>query len=112
MSKGKKGLDQTVHAWLWTAHPNERCMMKGFNKTITLREVWDGMLKGDDFYEMCSCGDSVQRELVFDRLAELLGKTYDQIYNVWLKQGKKDGPTIEKIRKAFQARGFKFLNHH
>ncbi len=112
MSKGKKGLDQTVHAWLWVNHPGERCMMKGFNKTATLREVWERMQKGEDFYAMCGCRDSVQRELVFDRLAELLGKDYDDIYNVWLKHGKVDGPTVEEVRAAFKACGFEFLNHH
>ena len=42
------------------------------------------MQKGEDFYEICECGDSARREYVFDELSNLNGCDDEVIYALWL----------------------------
>ena len=64
--------------------PSEKEMIGDFDPEVTFREVAERMLGGEDFYEVCSCGESVQRELAFGRLAEVFGTNYEFWYRTWL----------------------------
>jgi hypothetical protein len=48
----------------------------------------DTLHKGGDVYEYIGVGDSLIRERLFNKLSELLGKAYNDVYvyNLWLKQ--------------------------
>lgn len=37
------------------------------------------MRAGEEFYEICACGESVQREYCFDRMAEIFGTNYEYL---------------------------------
>ena len=37
--------------------------------------------------ELCDCGESVQREIVFRELARLYGTKYGYWYDLWLNHG-------------------------
>ena len=39
---------------------------------------------GENFYDICDCGESVQREIVFRELARLYGTKYGYWYDLWL----------------------------
>lgn len=54
------------------------------NKTITFKEVLDGMIKGKCVYEMCDIGDSEVRCAIFRRMCDLFDIDYEVIYNLWL----------------------------
>jgi len=41
-------------------------------------------IKSDLVYEYIGVSDSVVRERLFEKLAELKGCTYDEIYNEWI----------------------------
>jgi hypothetical protein len=41
-------------------------------------------IKGDIVYEYLGVFDSVVRERVFEKLASLMGLTYNEVYEMWL----------------------------
>ena len=38
----------------------------------------------EDVYEYIGIGDSIVRERLFERIAEIMECTYDEVYNLWL----------------------------
>ena len=56
-----------------------------FSKTVTFEEVAKRMRAGEDFYDICDCNESVQREYCFARMAELFGTNYEYWYRTWLE---------------------------
>ena len=100
---------EKVRDWLLREHPEEETMIGDFSKTVTFQEVADRMRfacreairlpegaerlsreavargrAGEEFYEICDCGESVQREYCFGRMAELFGTNYEYWYRTWL----------------------------
>ena len=55
-----------------------------FRKDVTFAEVNRRMHGGENFYDICDCGESVQREIVFRELARLYGTKYGYWYDLWL----------------------------
>ena len=87
MNVGSK-LDGKVRAWILRRHPEEKELIGDFSPTITWREVARRMIGGEDFYSICPCGESVQREYAFQRLSELFGTDYDFWYLCWLREAR------------------------
>ena len=54
------------------------------NKTITFKEVLDGMIHEKCVYDMCDIGDSEVRRAIFRRMCDLFDIDYEVIYNLWL----------------------------
>ena len=50
----------------------------------TFQDLWRALERGDDVYDVMGAGDSIVRERLFDRLAELKRTDYDTIYEMWL----------------------------
>ena len=78
------GKDENVREWILSNFPEEAAMIGDFSTTITFREVAERMEKGENFYNICDCSESVQREYCFSRLAELFGTNYEYWYRTWL----------------------------
>lgn len=78
------GKDETVREWILSNHPQEKEMIGDFSPTVTFRELAERMEKGENFYEICDCTESVQREYCFSRLAMLFGTNYEYWYRTWL----------------------------
>ena len=78
------GAEEKVREWILREKPSEKEMIGDFDPEVTFREVAERMMKGEDFYVICSCGESVQRELAFGRLAEVFGTNYEFWYRTWL----------------------------
>ena len=76
--------NRRIRDWLLRCYPRERDFIGNFRTDAIFREVWERMQKGEDFYEICECGDSARREYVFDELANLNGCDYEVIYALWL----------------------------
>ena len=94
--KGKSGLDGKVRRWMLRVHPEEREMIGDFSATVTWRELARRMLAGENFYDVCSCTESTEREYAFQRMAELFGTGYDFWYLLW-----RDGtPSCDRKTKA------------
>lgn len=54
------------------------------NAEATFKDVEIGMKNGFDFYEIVNASDSIIRERIFSKLAELYGTTYNYWYDLWL----------------------------
>ena len=90
-----------VRAWLLRAHPEEKPMIGDFRKGVTFAEINRLMHNGEDFYDICVCTESVQRELVFRELARIYKTEYDFWYYLWLYGGPKD-PKLDKALEALK----------
>ena len=80
----KAGINEVVRDWLLRTSPEEESMIGNFSKTITFKELARRMRKGENFYEILDCTESVQREYCFGRLAELYDTNYEYWYQTWL----------------------------
>jgi len=96
-----KAANRKIRLWLLRTHPEERELIGDFDKSVTFAEVNRRMHMGDDFYAICDCGESVQREIVFAEMARIYGTPYDYWYNLWLNHGDKTlaKKLIKLIRK-------------
>ena len=90
-----KMAQRKIREWMLKKHPEERKMLGGFRKDVTFAEVNRRMHKGEDFYEICDCGDSEQRIKVFEEMMRIYNTTYNYWYNLWLDVSRED-PFIKK----------------
>lgn len=74
-----------IRAWYQEAFPKDDLgrEIDGEASFEGLAEVLNGP-NGDDFYEYVGVGDSVVRERCFERLAEMRGIEYEDVYDAWL----------------------------
>ena len=79
-----KGAARKVRGWLLRLHPEEKELIGDFRKDVTFAEINRRMHGGEDFYKVCDCTESVQREYVFAELARLYGTDYDYWFCLWL----------------------------
>ena len=84
MAANAEGVNEPVRDWLLREHPEEKTMIGSFSKTVTFDEVARRMRAGENFYDICDCGESVQREYCFGRMAELFGTNYEYWYRTIL----------------------------
>ena len=80
----KAGINEVVRDWILRTSPEEESMIGNFSKTITFKELARRMRKGENFYEILDCTESVQREYCFVRLARLYDTNYEYWYQMWL----------------------------
>ena len=64
-------------------YPTDELGNELFNNT-TFIGLLNGLYQKHDVYEYIGVGDSVIRERLFTKLADLLNKPYDFIYDLWL----------------------------
>lgn len=53
-------------------------------KDITFADFFGGLVMREDIYEWGNVGDSIVRERLFSKLADILEKDYDHVYDLWL----------------------------
>ena len=53
-------------------------------KDITFADFFGGLVMRQDIYEWGNIGDSIVRERLFSKLADILEKDYDYVYGLWL----------------------------
>ena len=75
-----------VREWYMAQYPSDE-MGEMILKNVTFFDVMGALLVGKCVYEvmMGVYGDSIVRERVFAKLAELHKVEYDVIYDLWLK---------------------------
>ena len=72
--------------WYIETYPTDECghflrdeaTFSGLLNTLTLH---------GDVYDYIGEGDSVIRERIFDKLSDITGMTYDEVYDMWMKKG-------------------------
>ena len=96
-----KEASRKVRAWLLETYPEEELMIGNFRKGVTFADINRRMHNGEDFYDICVCTESVQREYVFQELSRIYKTEYDFWYYLWLDSGRKD-PMYAKALKALK----------
>ena len=85
MRKQDQGMDELVVDWYKEAFPTDTDMFEDMEEAgSTFADVWDALDNGEDVYAVIGADDSIVRERVFEHLAELTGKDYDVIYDMWM----------------------------
>ncbi len=73
-----------VRTWLLRHFPEEKTMIRGFRTDVTFAEINKRMHGGEDFSEICNCSESIQREYIFEELANIYETDYGYWYDLWL----------------------------
>ena len=81
--EAEEKLRQSVKAWYVAEYPSDE--LAGEIRDITFYDFLDRLNHEEDPYELLGVGDSIVRERVFGRAAELLQVDYDVIYLKWLR---------------------------
>lgn len=86
-----KGIHQKVRDWYALEFPSDE--LGADISDITFKGVVECLNHGSDVYEVLGVADSIVRERVFDRTAELLQVDYDVIFKKWIHDNK--DPALE-----------------
>lgn len=79
--------DIIVKDWYAEEYPDDADIMFGAND-VSFEDTLQMMIQygGDNFYDYIGVGDSVVRERIFEKLAEIYGVSYDDVYYLWLDE--------------------------
>ena len=72
----------SIQDWYIKEYKNDD-LGKCINPTVGFMDCWHKMQDKQDFYTIIGVVDSLVRERVFSKLAEILDVDYDVIYNIW-----------------------------
>lgn len=100
----KKDLDLNIKQWYEETYPSDsESQYMRDDKTfrdalflLTSNDYYDLSLDLDFYDEILGDVDSVVRERVFDKLAEILGVDYKAVYDAWLKEIPNDLFTVKR----------------
>lgn len=71
----------SIRKWYGETYPEDE--IKNDIKDISFRKALDAIDEGKDFYGVIGVGDSVVRDRIFQKLSEIKGRSYDDIYQAW-----------------------------
>lgn len=81
-------MKRKIKEWYIKEYPTDELGVE-INKDITFYDLFIVLDTYKDVYEALSVADSIIRERVFNKLAEIMCVDYDYIYTQWLR-GYKD----------------------
>lgn len=96
-SEANGPFDAPIKDWYMGAYKEDDL---GDRLNGTFKGALQTLLRGDDIYDYIGVGDSLIRERLFSKLSEMLDVDYDEIYNVWLNEGKASDELTAKLSKA------------
>lgn len=73
-----------IKNWYIKTYPHDELGFE-IDPNATFEGLFDTLDYGADVYKFIGVCDSVVRERVFEKLAELMQVDYDYIYNQWLR---------------------------
>ena len=74
-----------IRDWYMDTYPNDD-LGEDLYEEQTMADALDTLENGENFYLFLGVCDSTVLERVFEKLSELTGKGYNEIYNMWLKE--------------------------
>lgn len=80
--KDDLAVEEHIRQWYVSAFPNDELGAE-IKEEVTFEELSTAIENGEDIYELLGVADSIVRERAFARLADLQGKTYDEVYNTY-----------------------------
>ena len=80
-------LDSTkIKDWYMETYPTDECG-HFLRDNATFMGLLTTLFTGNDVYDYFGEADSLIRERIFDKLSDITGMVYDEIYNMWLGKG-------------------------
>ena len=89
-------LQENVRAWYMSEYPDDD-MGKDIHEFLTFGQMLGAMLEGNEVYDVIGVVDSVIRERIFERLAELMQCHYDTVYNIWRDRRKYESDYMQIV---------------
>jgi len=86
----KDWLSEKIKDWYIKTYPKDD-LGEELNDDVTFNDLWNGIHKKEDVYEIMGVDDSIIRERLFEHLSEIKGVDYDYIYKKWLDSDYADG---------------------
>lgn len=77
------GGNMVVGTWYRNKYPTDSCGAY-IKPDITFCDLWDCLHDGIDFYKYSGVADSLVRERLFVKMAEIFNVPYDFIYGMWI----------------------------
>ena len=81
INKATNPFNKAIKPWYKKAFPDDTL---GNRITGTFAGAIQTLREHKDIYDYIGVGDSVVRERLFEKLATMLNRDYDAIYNAWL----------------------------
>ena len=97
MSRKNDGINETILGWFKRVHPEELRAVKGMPPAVTFKDMEKSMAAGQGMGEAEHHSDTATRELMLDRLAELLDKDVDELID-WC-----NAKFMARIRSEYKA---------
>ena len=98
MSRKNGGINETILGWFKRVHPEELWAVKDMPPAVTFKEMEKSMAAGQGMGEAEHHSDTATRELMLDRLAELLDKDVDDLID-WCNANFR-----ERVRREYKAK--------
>lgn len=94
--------NEKVKDWYCATYPSDD-MGEEIDDSITFEDVFDCLDSHSDIYDCLGVYDSIVRERVFEKLAEIMDVEYDYIYDQWMEESKcmpKDKKVMKESKKV------------
>ena len=98
MSRKNDGINETILGWFKRVHPEELWAVKGMPSAVTFKDMEKSMAAGQGMGEAEHHSDTATRELMLDRLAELLDKDVNELID-WCNANFR-----ERVRREYKAK--------
>lgn len=103
----KSALDIEIKQWYNEQYPNESYDWQ-IRDNVTFRNLQQALDVGNEIYYVIGTNDSVIREKLFSHLAEIQGKQYKEIYDMWVNPQKSREQWIERSSGMAHSAGLPF----
>lgn len=79
--------DMLISEWYAEEYPDDTEVMYDAND-VSFDDVLQMMVQygGGNFYDYVGVGDSVVRNRIFEKIADIYGVSYDDVYHLWLDE--------------------------
>ena len=77
-------IETNLKNWYSETYPTDE-LGENINPFISFYDVFYALDNYGDIYDLIGESDSLIRERIFEKLCELTGHTYEEVYNQWLK---------------------------
>lgn len=69
--------------WYKAEYP-EDSIAENIAPLVSFKDCFDRMKKGEDFYDIICVADSLARESIFQKMSDILGVGYEELYQLWM----------------------------
>ena len=77
------GENMVVGTWYRNKFPTDE-YGNAIRNDLTFGDLWDCLKEGVDFYSFTGAYDSLVRERLFVKLAEIFNVSYEYVYGMWI----------------------------